>query len=299
MSLADLVQEMDVKLGERLELSKVSDPQILAMLMLQKMRYDAESTSKSDPQSEGSDTPISRTQIEAQKARFAGQEALYNYVLAAHALFVANDADTALRSLPAQAEGDSYFAYSQRALRALALDSKKDAGARAALTSVLGSSKRPFQRGAMELALAMHDERNAGLDRVFAADSLVKDPEVREQLLRYTAGPKLLRAQAVAKTAPKQERDIALYTLLYKNITRGAYKDFLTDIALVPAGTRPRPANDYTSPVYTNVAIFKWAGTKEGFACPSLTTLATALGGCTKGCTVAGVSCRIRAIERI
>jgi hypothetical protein len=282
VSLADLVQEMDVKLGERLKLSKVNDPQILAMLILQKMRYDAESTSQRDPQSEGSDTPISRAQIEAQKARFVGQEALYNYVLAAHALFVAKDADMALRSLPAQADGDSYFAYSQRALRALALDSKKDAGARAALTSVLGSSKRPFQRGAMELALAMHDERNAGLDRVFAADSLVKDPEVREQLLRYTAGPKLLRAQATAKTAPKQEREIALYTLLYKNITRGAYKDFLTDIALVPAGARPKPADDYTSPVYTNVAIFKWAGTKDGFACPSLATLATALASAPK-----------------
>ena len=276
VSLADLVQEMDVKLGDKLEPSTVSDPYILAMLDLKAMRFS------DDPAMQGGDKPISRAQIEAQKSRFAGQEALYNYVLAAHALFVAKDADGALRLLPMQAEGDSYFAYSQRALRALALDSKGDAGARAALTSVLDSSKRPFQRGSMELALAMHDERAAGLERVFAADSLVKDPEVREQLLRYTAGPKLLRAQSAAKTASKQERAVALYTLLYKNITRGAYKDFLRDQALIPVGTQPKAEDDYTAPVYTNVAIFKWAGAKEGFGCPSLATLATALAGAPK-----------------
>ena len=276
VSLADLVQEMDVKLGEKLELSKVSDPYILAMLNLKAMRYS------DDPAMQGGEKPISRAQIEAQKPRFAGQEALYNYVLAAHALFVAKDADGALRLLPTQAEGDSYFAYSQRALRALALDSNGDAGARAALMSVLEGGKRPFQRGSMELALAMHDERNAGLERVFAADSVVKDAELREQLLRYTAGPKLLRAQVAAKTASKQEREVALYTLLYKDITRGAYKDFLRDQALIPAGTRPKPEDDYTAPVYTNIAIFKWAGAKDGFACPSLATLATALAGAPK-----------------
>ena len=276
VSLADLVQEMDVKLGERLETSKVSDPYILAMLNLKAMRYS------DDVDRQGGEKPISRAQIEAQKSRFAGQEALYNYVLAAHALFVAKDADGALRLLPTQAEGDSYFAYSQRALRALALDSKGDAGAREALISALTSGKRPLQRGAMELALAMHDERTAGLERVFAANSLVKDPEVRERLLRYAAGPKLLRAQAVAKTADAQERQVALYTLLYKDITRGAYRDFLRDQALIPVGVRPKAVDDYTTPVYTDIAIFNWAGAKEGFACPSLATLATALAGAPK-----------------
>ncbi len=276
VSLADLVQEMDVKLGEKLEPSTISDPYILAMADLKAMRHS------DDPEMASENKPITRAEIEAQKSRFAGQEALYNYVLAAHALYVAKDADTALRLLPVQSEGDSYFAYSQRALRALALDSKGNAGARASIANVLESGKRPFQRGSMELALAMHDERNAGLERVFAADSAVKDPEVRERLLRYTAGPKLLRAQSVASAAPKQERNVALYTLLYKDITRGAYKDFLRDQALIPAGTKPKPEDDYTTPVYTNIGIFKWAGAKEGFACPSLATLATALVGAPK-----------------
>jgi hypothetical protein len=276
VSLANLVQEMDVKLGERLDIDRVNDPQILSILILQAMRFS------DDPDMQAEQKPISRAAIEGLRSRFSGQEALYNYLLAAHAFYVTKDADAALRSLPANVTGNGYLAFSQRALRALALDAKRDPGARAAMAAVLGESKQPFQRGTMELALAMHHERGGGLDQVFVADSPIKDPDVRETLLRYTASPKLLRAQAVAKNTGQREREVALYTLLYKNITRGAYKDFIADVALIPAGTRPKPEDDYTAPVYTNIAIFKWPGTREGFACPSLATLATALSGAPK-----------------
>jgi hypothetical protein len=276
VSLADLVQEIDVKIGTDIDPDTVSDPNILAMLLLMAMR------GPSDPDDAAKEAALRRADIEEHRARFAGQEALYNYLLAAHALYVAKDPAAALQTLPANPSGDGYLAFSQRSLRALALDAKGDPGARAALAAVLTESKKPFQRGTMELALAMHDERGKALERVFAADSLVKDPEVREMLLRYNAGPKILRVQAASKSAPKQEREVALYTLLYKDITRGAYKDFLADQALIPAGTKPKPQDDYTAPLYTNIAIFKWAGQKDGFACPSLTTLATALSGAPK-----------------
>jgi TolA-binding protein len=276
VSLADLVQEMDVKVGEKLDIAKANDPAILAMLALKAMRHS------DDPAMQGDDKPISRAAIEALKPRFAGQDALYTYVRAAHALYVAKDADGVLRLLPTEVSGDGYLAYSQRALRALALDAKGDPAARAALAAVLESSSKPFQRGSMELALAMHDERSAGLDRVFAVGSPVKDPEVRERLLRFTAGPALLRKQAAAKEAPKQERDVALYALLYKQLSRGDYKGFATDVALIPANTKPFSPDDYSRPTYTNVGIFKWAGQKDGFACPSLKTLATALAGAPK-----------------
>ena len=275
VSLADLVQEMDVKLGGWIEPDKVSDPFVLAMADLQAMRYS------DDPDYPSDVKPITRAALDAQKAKFAGQEALFDYVRAVHSLYVAKDPDGALKLLPANAPGDGYLAFSQRALRALALDAKGDPGARAALAAVLDSGSKAFQRGTMELALAMHDERHAALDKVFDPASPVKDAEAREILLRYTAGPKLLRTQA-AKAAAKQEREVALYTLLYKEITRGFYRDFLADQALIPAGTRPKPQDDYTAPVYTNIAIFKWAGAKDGFACPSLATLATALAGAPK-----------------
>jgi TolA-binding protein len=276
VTLADLVQEMDVKVGTGIDRSKVSDPNVLAMLVLMAMRHS------DDSEMQGDDKPISRPEIEALRSRFGGQEALYNYLLAAHALYVAKNPDAVLRLIPASAGGGGYLGHSQQALRALALDAKGDPGARAALAAAVEAGRQPFQRATMELALAMHEERNAGLDRVFATGSPVKDPEVREILLRYNAGPKLLRAQAVAKDVSKQEREVALYTLLYKNITRGAYKDFLKDQALIPAGARPKPADDYTAPPYTDIAIFKWPGARADFACPSLTTLATALAGAPK-----------------
>jgi hypothetical protein len=272
MSLANLVDEMDVKLGSSIALSKVSDPHILTMLMLKKMRLNGSDAEK----------PMARAEIEAQRSKFAGQDELYNYLLAAHALYVTKDADAALRALPANASGSGYLAYSQRALRALALDMKKDPGARSAIIAALEAGQKPFQRGGMELALAMHDERNGGLEKVFAAGSPVKDTEVREILLRHSAGPRLLRAQAGAKNADKREREVAIYTLLYKQLTRGAYKDFLADQSLIPAGTKPHAADDYSAAPYTNIGIFKWAGTKTDFVCPSLTTLATALAGAPK-----------------
>jgi hypothetical protein len=276
VTLADLVHEMDVKIGTGIDRSKVSDPHVLAMLVLMAMRHS------DDPKDQGDTKPISRQEIEALRSRFGGQERLYNYLLAAHAFYVAKNPDAVLRLIPETGYGNSYLGHSQHALRALALDAKGDPGARAALVAAVEAGRQPFQRATMELALAMHEERSAGLDRIFAAGSPVQDPEVREILLRYGAGPKLLRAQAVAKDAAKQEREVALYTLLYKDITRGAYKDFLKDQALIPAGTRPKPEDDYTAPLYTNIAVFKWSGVKEGFACPSLLTLATALAGAPK-----------------
>lgn len=277
VSLADLVQELDIKALDKLDIDKVKDPYLLAMLDLRAMRYSEDPEYQSED-----DKPISRAALEGQRSRFAGQEALFNYLLAAHSYYVAKDAAAALQLLPANAAGAGYLAYSQRALRAVALDAKGDPGARAALAAQIEAAQKPFQRGTMELALAMHDERHAGLERVFAANSPVRDPQVREILLRYSAGPKLLRTQAAAKEAAKQEREVATYTLLYKELTRGAYKDFLADLALIPAGTGPKPEDDYTAPLYTNIAIFKWPGTREGFACPSLKTLATALASAPK-----------------
>jgi hypothetical protein len=272
VSLADLVNEMDTKLGSEFDPAKISDPHILAMTLLQKMRGAGASGKK----------PMARSAIEAQRGKFAGQEGLYNYLLAAHAIYIANDPDAALAALPANATGTGYLAYSQRTLRALALDAKNDPGARSAIIAAMEGAQKPFQRGTIELALAMHEERNGGLERVFAPGSPVKDLEVREALIRYSAGPKLLRTQAFAKDAGKQERDTAMYTLLYKQLTRGAYRDFLGDLGTLPAGVKPFAKDNYSDPPYTNLGVFKWAGTKDGYVCPSLKTLATALAAAPK-----------------
>jgi hypothetical protein len=272
ISLPDLVQEIDVKLLTDLKPATVSDPMLLAIVDLRAMRNDG------DPKQEDYGEPaITRVALTAQRSRFAGNDALFNYLLAAHAFYVANDPADVLKLIPANTqESGSYLGYSRQLLRALALDASGNPAARQALLGLVTAAKQPFQRGSAELALALHDERNKGVDRVFAANSLVRDADLREILLRYHAGPALLRTRYADKSAPKQERQVALYTLLYKQLTRGAYGDFIRDVALIPADARPKPEDDYATPVYTDIARFRWDGSKE-FVCPSLKTVATTL----------------------
>ena len=80
-----------------------------------------------------------------------------------------------------------------------------------------------------------YDERAGKLDQVFAVDSAIGNPGMREILLRNVADAKRLRAQAQYNTVPQHERDIALYVLLYKEVSRGLYADFLKDLPRVRA----------------------------------------------------------------
>lgn len=273
VSLPDLVQEIDIKLLGELEPGMVSDPMLLAVLDLKAMRHDG------DPKIADYDgPPITRATLAAQRSRFAGNDALYGYVLAAHSFYVANDPADVLRLIrPASTPGgNSYLEYSRQLLRALALDATSDPEARAAIFALVAAAKHPFQRGAAELALAMHDERDKRADNVFAVNSVIRDPDVREILLRYHAGPALLRQRYADQSASERERQVALYTLLYKDLTRGAYADFVRDLALIPANARPRTQDDYQSPRYTDIALFRWQGSTE-FVCPPLKAVATKL----------------------
>jgi hypothetical protein len=271
-SFPDLVQEIDNKFFSEITASDTSDPLLLATLNLRAMRRP------DDPKMADYGTPpITRAALDAQKSKFAGNEALFGYLQAVHAFYVANNPAEVLKLIPASAAADnSYLGFSRQLLRALALESSGNAAARPALLALVAAAKKPHQRGSAELALAMHDERSKAVENVFAANSAIRDPDVREILLRYHAGPSLLRSQALSKTAPEREQRVALYTLLYKQLTRGAYADFVRNAAMVPSSAKPLGPDDYMTPRYTDVALFNWAGAKE-FACPSIRSVATTL----------------------
>ncbi len=279
VSLADLVQEIDNKILLELDPTVVSDAMLLAVIDLKAMRHDG------DPKRADSNrVPITRAALDGQRARFASNDALYDYVLAVHAFYVANDPAEVLRLIPAKTES-GYLGYSRQLLRTLALDAKGDARARAALVAQVTSAKLPFQRGTAELALALRDERSKSLEQVFATNSVIRDADIREILLRYTAGPALLRMQATNKTARQRERDIALFALLYKNLTRGGYADFLRDVNLVPANAKEIADDDYNAVPITEIAVFNWKGSNTGFVCPSIRATATTLSSAPRDAT--------------
>jgi len=271
LSDGDLAQEVDAKFLDKPDPEGVTDPILLAVIDLQKMRHS---------DAKDANAAITSADLHGQAPRFSSAPALFTYLLAAHAFFVEANPAEVLRLIPAEPTAGSLnsLAFSRLALRALALDAVKDVSAREAIVQLVPSAKRPFQRGALELALAMHDERAGTPERVFEPDSLVTDASVRDILLRYQAGPKLLRRHAGDPKVDQQERRTALHTLLYKEVTRGAYRAFVADLAMVPAAAPPG-AGAPSGPTNSDVdpEVFAWPGRADAYACPALREVATQL----------------------
>ncbi len=99
---------------------------------------------------------------------------------------------------------------------------------------------------------------------------MVQTPAIREILLTNVADAKLLRQQANDTSAPAHERAVALFTLLYKDATRGPYADFGRDVALVPAGASSDPAYGLLGDNDPPLGIFTQTKTLGDYGCPAL-----------------------------
>jgi hypothetical protein len=235
--------------------------------------------------SQGVKNPPALTEavLAAQRPAFAGREPLFAYLLAAHAYYVDHDAAGALRLLPklTQDQHMTYLAFSQQALRGLALEASGDpAAARQHWLALMGAARPTLQRPILDVALAMNYERAGMLPQVFAPASPIRDAQVREILLNNDADPGLLRQRATANDGALHERRQALYVLLYKEVTRGRYKAFLADEAMVPPPVKPPPADALNAAAPDpDLALFQWAGATgaDGYACASLQETAHAL----------------------
>ncbi|MFT4114498.1 hypothetical protein [Silvibacterium sp.] len=295
VSDVDLVQEIDNKLTgsaysendrqralqENAAMSNVRSTLLLAMLDLAEMRT-AEKTNSGYGVSIG--PPITRDALEAQKPYFAGQMPLYEYLRAVHAFYVENKPEDVLHMIPdaARQTSFSYVQFSRQALRGMALEAVRDHNALGFWTQMLQGAKAPYQRAALELAIAYHDERAGKVQDVFAPDSPVRYPYLRQVLLANIADAGLLRAQATNRSAPQRERDIALFTLLYKEATRGYAADFLKDLALVPSKAPTDGSfmldgevdeyfvGENAEPAAIPLGIFLNDKRDENFGCPAL-----------------------------
>lgn len=237
---SELTEEIDLKLLADLGDHRVSGPIVLAVADLQRMRQsDYECTGRMS----WCANPLTETDIATQRDQFGNETELYDYIRAVHAFFVRRQPAEVMKIIPDAARQPrfTYLQYSRQLLRGMALEALGDRNARGLMLEMFGGATRPFQRDALELALAMHDERSGRLDLVFAPDSRIRNPFIREILLDHVAGPDLLRQQV--RSAPtRQEHDAALYVLLVKDLRHGLYADFLTDVQLVPAGA---PSDGY------------------------------------------------------
>ncbi len=246
-----LAEEVDNKLLPHLKSGEVVDPTLLAVVDLTRMRTSATAT-------EGMccGGPITREELEAQRPVFAKNAALFDFLLASHAYHVAGKAEEVLRLIPDAARQQRFgaLAFSRQMLRGMALEAKGDRNARGFWLEMLPGATLPFQRSTIELALAMHDERAKALPTVFAPGAPVRNATIRERLLAHVADAALLRQQARDANAPAHERQVAAFTLLYKDMTRGAYRDFASDIALVPAGA-PAEGGYYDFPAMETVPV--------------------------------------------
>jgi len=228
-------------------------------------------------------TPMALAELQAQAPAFAGHEALFDYLLAAHAFYDEGQPADALARLPATpATGPmTYLAFSRQVLRGLALEATGDhAGARAHWLGLMGAARPPYQHATLELALAMNYERGGALAQVFAAGSPIQDADLRDILLKNAAGPALLRQRAKAADAGDHERRVALDALLYKELTRGRYAAFVSDVALAPTDPPiPAGAPDQRRPD-PDFALYHAPGAGragEGLACPAIRETAAAL----------------------
>ena len=272
LTLEALAQEADQKLLTTADPQQIKNPLLLATLDLALMRPIESSGTKQ----------ISFVNLQKQQSIFAEHKALYEYLLAAHHYYVQKDAAQALKALPETIPTHmTYLDFSRLVLRGLALEATKDhPGARKLWLSLVPLAKQPLQNETLQLALALNYEHSNQLQLVFEPKSPVSEPIIRSILMRSGASAELLRHIITSKDTSRQERDIALYTLLYKDLLQGQYQNFLLDYRLLPDDAAPQTFSvGMESGGKPALALFSWSGKKsaDGYSCPSTLHIAKTL----------------------
>ena len=269
LATINLANEIDQKLPVESYTDTASDPILLAVQLLRQMRET----------STGNDSKayvMTAGELEVHRGRFAGQESLFDYLMALRAFLVDKDADTVLRLIPeaAPTAAMGYLSFSRQMLRAQALDAKGDAAARGLYLALLPHAQNVYQRGSVEMAIAKYEERHKNMSFLFEEGTPLTNTDIRIRLLDQVAGPIILKMQATSATAPKTERDAALYRLLVRDLTHGRFKGFLADVKLIPEN----PEAAAVSEDQRDFSVFRWAGgTEDSYTCPGIIALAETL----------------------
>jgi hypothetical protein len=268
VATARLIEEIDDKylLGKDAG-QAFSGPWLLADHDLLRMRHSADPTD--DQYDRDGLAPLTAAELAGQAAVFAGQPALYDFLKANFAYYVAHDYRAVLRLLPDDAKKPAYtpLQFSRQALRGMALAELRDRNEAGFWQQLLGGANGAYQRPTVELALALDWERGGQVARVFAPGSPIGDPQIRAILLQYAVGPAVLRDVAGKAGRSATERDIAAFVLLYKELLRGTYAQAASDFALVRATA---PTDWSQSPDGLPAGYFTRGKFAESYPCPAL-----------------------------
>jgi hypothetical protein len=255
--------------------STARDPILLAMADLRRIR-----TCISNRSHDEGCRGMVLASLEAQRAHFATEPLLFDYLQAVSAFYLDNRPDVALQLLGDRSPRAplTYLAFSRQMLRGMALERLGRAEATNAWLPLLSEAGLPYQRPLLELAVARAYERSRMPARILDAGSPVQAPVLRETVITYVADAPLLRAHFRDPQALAHERDLALFILLYKELTRGAYRAFLADLALIPLdataeGNMWSPMTGEKIPL----AIFSQNEGTDTFDCPAIRAVATKL----------------------
>ena len=258
-----LADEFDNKAFPTLTPVQTRDPVVLAVLDLMALR-------KPSP----GETQPPRPDLAAQREAFAAQPDLYGYLEAAFAFYGDNDPRAVIRAIPddTRRRGGDHLWFSRQFLRGLALEAVGDRNARGFWKELVPGAARPLDRATAELALATNAGNGGAVDELFAGGSPLANPAIRAMLLLHAAGPDLLRARATDGTASPRERQVALYTLLRKELSHGLYADFLSDLPRAPVDA-PTDGPVEVDPLGEGVVplgLFARGKTTGEIGCPTL-----------------------------
>lgn len=271
---ADLAEEIDNKLLEREDAATLiaeqgKAPLLLAIADLKQMRPGGDDA-----------IGLSASELAAQKAQFASHTDLFGLLEASRTIYGGGDTKAVLVTLPDEARQPRFtpLAFSRQTLRGIALGKLRDPNEAGFWRELLVGANPLYQRPLAEMGLAVRWQRDRRIDQIFAPTSPITDPTIREVLLQTVASPAILRAVSANTARPAHERDVARFTLLYKDLARGAYADFARDVAFVPADANVDGGLwDFARQDAVPAGLFRKGRWSDGFACPPIAETATTL----------------------
>ena len=264
----DLIEEIDNKLLlAKGSAAAIDTPMLLATMDLMRMRASAPTMPDWGPPA------IDEGELAAQEPLFARHRDLYAFLRATYSFYMKDDAQDVLRRIDDTSTSTSHSAldFSRQVLRGQALAALKDPGEEAFWRRLIPGAVGLYQRPTAELGLALHWEQAGKLPQVFAKGSPIEDSMIRKILLRFSASPEILRAQAKDGSRPQTEREMSAFTLLYKELSYGRYSAFGSDLALVqPGATTEGGLWDITVQEQVPLALFTKGAVSQHYTCSTL-----------------------------